>query len=168
MGAGTEEVMEKKIEDRFIKEKEITKRPEVEAVIHKSLVCRLGLSDNDMPYIVPLCFGYRDRTVYLHGSLEGRKMDILRKNRNVCLEFDVDTEIIESENACEWGMKFRSAIGFGKAVFLEDPDDKRKALDIILSHYSDKPFRYPEKAISGTAVIKIEISSITGKRSGFE
>jgi nitroimidazol reductase NimA-like FMN-containing flavoprotein (pyridoxamine 5'-phosphate oxidase superfamily) len=150
------------------KEKAITKKSEIEAVILKALVCRVGLADDNVPYIIPLCFGYQDGTIYVHGSLQGRKADMLRKNQNVCFEFDINAEIIAAENACDWGVKYQSVIGFGKASFLEDPDDKRKALAIIMNHYSDGPWQFPENAINGTAVIKIEIESMTGKQSGFK
>lgn len=149
------------------KEKEIIEKSEIEAVIQKSIVCRVGLSDDHIPYIVPMCFGYQDNTIYVHSSLEGRKINILQKNQNVCFEFDINTEIVEGENACEWGMKYQSVIGFGKAFFLKEPDDKQKALNIIMNQYSDSPFQFPEKVITGTAVIKIEIQSMTGKQSGF-
>ncbi len=98
-------------------EKEITDNSAIEAIINQSIVCRLGLSDGNMPYIVPLCFGYKDNTLYFHGALEGKKIDILRKNQNVCFEFDVDAEVVEKEKACSWGMKCQSMIGFGKADF---------------------------------------------------
>lgn len=149
------------------KDKEIAEKSEIEAVIDKSIVCRIGLSDDNIPYIVPLCFGYKDNTIYVHGSLKGRKIDILLKNQNVCFEFDINTEIIEGENACNWSMKYKSVIGFGKAIFLKEPDEKQKALNIIMNQYSNKTFEFPEKAINGTTVIKIEIESMTGKQSGF-
>ena len=56
------------------KEKEIIEKSEIEAVIHKSIVCRVALSDGNIPYIVPVCFGYQDNTIYVHGFLEGRKV----------------------------------------------------------------------------------------------
>ncbi len=149
------------------KEKEITGKSDIDAVIHKSIVCRIGLSDNNIPYIVPLCFGYKDDVIYVHGSLKGKKIDILKKNPNLCFEFDLNTEIVEGESACKWSMKYQSVIGFGKAFFIEDAEDKRRALDIIMGQYSDKPFLFPEKSIKGTAVIKIVIKSMTGKQSGF-
>ena len=149
------------------KEKEIIEKSEIEAVIHKSMVCRLGLSDDDIPYIVPLCFGYKDNTIYVHSSLEGKKVDILQKNHRVCFEFDINTEIVEGKTDCKWGMKYQSVIGFGNAFFLEEPDDKQRALNIIMNKYSDRQSQFPEKAIDGTAVIKIEIGSMTGKQSGF-
>ena len=42
------------------KDKEILDKKEIESIIKKAGVCRLGLSDNNIPYIVPLNFGYRD------------------------------------------------------------------------------------------------------------
>ena len=148
------------------KEKEITEKSEIEAVIHKSIVCRVGFSEDNIPYVVPLSFGYQDNTIYVHGSLKGRKINILHKNPNVCFEFDINAEIVASENACEWGMRYQSVIGFGKASFVDDPEHKQKALNIIMKKYSGRSLQFPENAINGTAVIKIEIIGITGKQSG--
>jgi nitroimidazol reductase NimA-like FMN-containing flavoprotein (pyridoxamine 5'-phosphate oxidase superfamily) len=147
------------------KEKEITEASAIKAIITKSLVCRLALSDDTSPYIVPLCFGYRDKVLYFHGSLKGKKVDIIKKNQKVCFEFDTNTEIVKADNACHWTMKYRSVIGFGKAVLLEDLDEKRKALNIIMSQYSDRTFQFDDAILKKTAVIKLEIESMTGKQS---
>ena len=149
------------------KEKEITEDSAIEAIIKNSLVCRLGMVDGDKPYVVPLCFGYDGKAIYVHGSLKGKKIDAIKKNRNVCFEFDINTEVVKAGNACDWGMKFQSVIGFGKAIFLDSPDEKRKALDVIMYQYSSRSFQFPANALDATAVIKIEIESMCGKQSGF-
>ncbi|OQX60886.1 MAG: hypothetical protein B5M51_09570 [Anaerolinea sp. 4484_236] len=41
--------------------------------------------------------------------------------------------------------------------------EKRKAFDIIMAHYSEKDFQIPNKALQGTAIIKMEIDEMTGK-----
>jgi nitroimidazol reductase NimA-like FMN-containing flavoprotein (pyridoxamine 5'-phosphate oxidase superfamily) len=138
-------------------EKEITDKSAIEAIINASLVCRLALSDGDQPYIVPLSFGYQDRTLYFHSALEGKKIDIIKINNRICFEFDVNTEIIEAEKACKWGMKYQSVIGFGRAVLVENIQEKQKALSIIMNHYSDQNFQFPDKVIKKTAM--------TGKHS---
>ncbi len=148
------------------KEKEITDRSVLEKIIRQSLVCRLAFSDSDQPYIVPLCFGYDQGTLYVHGSPKGKKIDLLMKNKNVCFEFDVNTNVVEAEEGCDWSVHYQSIIGFGKASLVEDPDAKQKALNVIMSHYSKKTFSFPEKKVRATAVIKIEITSMTGKQSG--
>ena len=149
------------------KDKEITDKSVIRSIIEKATVCRLGMVDGDKPYIVPLSFGYQDDVLYFHGSLKGQKIDILRKNPNVCFEFDLIAEPIESENACDWSMRYQSVIGFGKADFIESPDEKRKVLSVIMAQYSDGKFQFPEKMLKRTAVIKVEIESMTSKQSGF-
>jgi len=147
------------------KEKEITEASAIEAIIKKSLVCRLALSDDNSPYIVPLSFGYRDRVLYFHGFLKGKKIDIIKKNQKVCFEFDINTEIVKAEDACHWSMKYRSVIGFGKAVLLEDQEEKRNALNIIISQYSDGTFTFNDAILKKSGVIKVEIENMKGKQS---
>jgi nitroimidazol reductase NimA-like FMN-containing flavoprotein (pyridoxamine 5'-phosphate oxidase superfamily) len=62
------------------------------------------MSADGQPYIVPVCFGYDDGTLYFHSATAGRKLDVLRKNNAVCVEFDVDCEVVKAENACKWGI----------------------------------------------------------------
>lgn len=149
------------------RDKEITSLPEIEAIIRSARICRVAMSENNSPYVVPMNFGYRDRTLYIHSSGEGRKIDILKENSRVCFEIDVETKIIPAEKACSWGMQYRSVIGSGRAVFLENRKEKAAALDIIMAQYTNQAFDYSSKAIDATVVIKIEISEMTGKQSGF-
>ena len=147
------------------KDREITDIALIEDIIRNSLVCRLGMSRDDQPYIVPLCFAYSNNTLYFHCAGEGLKLEIVQQNPNVCVEFDIDQEVIQGDKPCKWGMKYRSVIGFGKASFVEDLQEKRKGLDAIMKHYSGRSFEYVESAIESTCIIKVEIESMTGKKS---
>jgi len=149
------------------KDKEISDQSEIEAIIKKSNVCRLAMIDGDRPYIVPLCFGYRDNNLYFHGASKGRKIDLLGENPNVCFELDLITEMVEGENACKWSVKYQSVVGFGRAFLLESVDEKIKGLSIIMSQYSERTYQFPEDKLGATAVFKVEIDSMTGKQSGF-
>lgn len=145
------------------KDKEMTDPDAIVSVIRRSTVCRLGMSDNDQPYVVPMSFGYKDAAVYFHCAPEGRKMDILRKNPRVCIEFDVDCRLKTGDSACKWGFFFQSAIAFGVAAFIEDLTEKQAALDIIMRQYSSEAFTYPESALEKIVVIKVSITELTGK-----
>ena len=149
------------------KEKEISDKTIMESIILRSSVCRLALSEDGRPYIVPLCFGYKDNTLYFHSAREGKKLDILRKNKRVCFEFDIDHEIVEADDACGWGMKYQSVIGFGKGSIIDDLEKKRKALDIIMQHYSRSSYEFPDSKVKKTVIIKVEIEHMTGKKSGY-
>ena len=64
-------------------------------------------------------------------------------------------------------MKYRSVIGYGRAFLLDDIEEKRQALNIIVEHYSGRVNEYKEKMVDQLAIIKVEIQSMTGKKSGY-
>ena len=148
-------------------DREIVDLALIEDIIRNSLVCRLGMSRNDQPYVVPLCFAYRDNTLYFHSAREGLKLEILQQNSKVCVEFDIDQEVIQGDKPCKWSMQYRSVIGFGRASLVEDSEEKKKGLDAIMNHYSNKLFAYVDSAIESICIIKVEIESMTGKKSGY-
>jgi len=148
-------------------EREIKDKRAIEEILRRAMVCRLGLCDGDMPYVVPLSFGYEDNCLYFHSATEGRKIEIIKDNPNVCFEVDVDQDVTRMDTACNWEMKYRSVIGFGKAHIVDDLEEKRRALNIIVKHYSGDPHEYPESALGDVAVFKIEVESMTGKKSGY-
>lgn len=150
------------------KDKEIASFKEIESIVKKAIVCRIGLSLNNIPYVVPVNFGYEDRCLYFHSASEGKKIDIIKQNNNLCFEVDTDLSLIKSSgNPCTGTMKYDSVIGFGKAYFINDPEKKREALNIIVRHYlPGTSFDFSDESFNKIVVIKMEISSMTGKRSG--
>ena len=149
--------------------KETTRdRGVIESIVRQALVCRIALTDGEQPYIVPVCFGYADNALYFHSSGKGKKIDILRKNKAVCFEFDVDQELVSSEIPCRSSIKYRSVIGFGKAFFVQDPAEKKKALDTIMAQYGGQPpYAYPAATLEKTTIVKVEIESMTAKVAGY-
>jgi uncharacterized protein len=146
-------------------EKEIKDRSEIDLIIRRSKVCRLGMSDNGQPYIIPLCFGYDGKAVYFHCAKEGRKLEIIHKNNSVCLEFDILEGMVEADKACDWGIKYQSVIAFGKAKVIDGPDEKRAALAVLMSQYSNQSYSFPDEKLAITCVVKVEIDEISGKQS---
>jgi uncharacterized protein len=153
---------------RFVrrKEREITDQAEIEAIVREASVCRMGMCDGSSPYIVPLCFGYAAETFYFHCAAEGRKLKILAKNPEVCLELESGVAVKPGAKACDWGMSYRSVLGFGRAERVEALEAKRRALDLIMAHYAPGTFDYPETALAKTVILKVKVRSMTGKRAG--
>ena len=145
------------------KDRQIIDREAIDTIILRSSVCRLGLSDDGQPYIVPLSFGYDGSFLYVHAAVEGRKVDILKRNQRVCFEFDRLEEVTSAEQACNWSMRYESVIGFGVAELLENPDAKATALNCIMRQYSGRDWTFSEQALSSTSVYRIRIEEVTGK-----
>jgi len=147
------------------KEKEITDIQEIESVIQKTEICHVAMVDGDRPYVVPMCFGYDAGALFLHSAKAGRKIDILKKNANVCVEFDTDDVLVKNEKACRFSMRYSSVMAFGRARFIDDPAIKRHAMDIIMRHYADGPFSYSDEAFERMMILRVDIENMTGKRS---
>jgi nitroimidazol reductase NimA-like FMN-containing flavoprotein (pyridoxamine 5'-phosphate oxidase superfamily) len=148
------------------REREITDRAVTESILEEALVLRIGLVDDDGPYILPVCFGYRDNRVYIHSAHAGRKMDILKKDNRICFETEVGVEVVPGNPACKWTVRFRSVVGFGKARIVDDRQEKIRALDIIMEHYSGRAgHEYHDATLGAVAVIAIDVTDMTGKES---
>jgi nitroimidazol reductase NimA-like FMN-containing flavoprotein (pyridoxamine 5'-phosphate oxidase superfamily) len=164
------------------KEREITDRAEIEAILHEATVCRIGLADDDGPYVVPVCFGYDDGSVYIHSAPEasknlsgsspvsslaefdGKKITMIRKNPRCCFEVDICGQVIRGDRPCSWGMRYRSVIGYGRAAILTDPDEKKRGLSCIMRHYGGGTPAFSENDLSSVTVIRIALESMTGKK----
>ena len=149
------------------KDKEITDIKEIEKIIKKAIRCRIGLVDNDEPYVVPVCFGYERSALYFHGALEGRKVELIKKNNRICFEIDTDVEVVKSEKPCGWTMKYRSVIGVGRAYILESDQEKSHGLRLIMRQYTGGDFSFPKSTLDRTSVVKVDIRRISGKQSGY-
>ncbi len=151
-----------------IKEKEITKRDELDQIILNSLICHLSCSLNDQPYFVPLSFGYDGNAVYFHTAQEGKKIDILLENPHVCLGFEQDVTIhTDPDLACRWSFHYQSVIATGIAEVVIHPKDRQDAIKQIMLHYSDKDWEILEKELSRITIWQIILTEITGKKTPF-
>jgi nitroimidazol reductase NimA-like FMN-containing flavoprotein (pyridoxamine 5'-phosphate oxidase superfamily) len=150
------------------KDKEVTDIENIELIINSSDVCRVAFADNNMPYIVTMNFGYSaspDQCLYFHSATEGRKLEMIKRNNHVCFEMDTDHKLYSALKACDWGMKFKSVVGYGNIHILSERDDKIRGLNCIMSHYSEgSVFEYDEKMLEKTLVIRLDIKEMTGKK----
>jgi len=149
------------------KDREITDRAEMEAILAESQVCRLALTDREEPYIVPLCFGYADNAIWFHSAREGRKINLIRKNPRCCVEVDLTEGVMPDEKPCSWEFRYRSVICTGTARIVDTYGEKREGLAGILQHYGAGEYDFTEPDLDRICVVKIDITGMTGKKHGY-
>ncbi|HOF20182.1 MAG TPA: pyridoxamine 5'-phosphate oxidase family protein [Bacteroidales bacterium] len=148
-------------------EKEIRDSNVISEILEKSMVCRLGLVDNDEAYIVPVNYAYDGGRIYIHSAPEGRKIRLIKKNNAVSFEAELPFEIIRGESACQWSAKYRSVTGRGVVTIEDDPESKKHGMDLIMKKYgAGTGLLYDEESLSRLVILKLEIISVTGKQSG--
>jgi uncharacterized protein len=147
-------------------DREIRDREEIEWIIRQADVCRLGLSRDNRPYIVPVSFGYDGDNIYFHTAPEGMKIDYMTANDRVCFELEHDIRMVpDKDSACKWSVSYLSVIGFGRVQEITGAEEKIAALDLIMKHYSGRAWDYDAAATEKTRLWCIAIESLTGKRS---
>lgn len=150
------------------KDREIVDPNLICKIIDNCKVFRLGLSVENIPYIVPLNFGYvykeNNFEFCFHCANKGKKLDMIQKNKNVCFEMDCDHELTPEELACDYGYNFQSVMGTGLVEIVEDKDSKKDLLSVLMKHQTNKFFTFTDEQVSSVTVCKIKVSSITAKK----
>lgn len=149
--------------------REIKNLAELEDILQKCDTCRLALSDDGQPYIVPLNYGYQltdgQLTLYFHCANDGRKLEIISRNNRSCFEMDCSHQLLTGELACQYTMNFESIIGSGLIETVSDPDEKIAGLNALMRHYSGRAdWPFDPKALAKTTVLRLRAVEFCGKR----
>ena len=153
------------------KDREVTDQEEIQQIFDECKVCRIGIMDEDGPYIVPMNYGYAKEEgkviLYFHGAREGKKIDLIKKNPKVGIELDYKHELVEGRLACQYSYHFASVIGKGTASIIDNPKEKLKALNIIMRHQTGKnfdEFQKNPKLEKAVAIIRVELNEYHCKK----
>lgn len=149
-------------------EKQILDEDLMKTILNEAVICRIAMCKDNVPYVVPMNFAYRDNALYLHAAQKGKKMDILSENPCVCFEMEYKTEVTPAPTSCGWSMKYYSIIGRGTASFVTAGEDKTRALNLLMEKYpGENDLCYEDAILNKVAIIRIDISEMTGKSSGY-
>jgi nitroimidazol reductase NimA-like FMN-containing flavoprotein (pyridoxamine 5'-phosphate oxidase superfamily) len=158
-----------------IDERIIEDRSEMEAVLRAAKVGRLGICWNGQPLIIPVNFAYDKGMIYFHGSDLGLKTEFLRTSSDVCFEVDEFLGTVPAAVPCEYDAGYRSVLAFGTAQVLPSPDEKLLPLQLIVAKYAGEEVakiltrsmvkEYRSSRGRATAVVRIQVERMTGKRS---
>lgn len=149
------------------KEREISKKEDIIRIIEDCRVLRIAMNTDDGIYMVPVNFGFEEEkgklVFYVHGALQGRKLNAIKKNPDVCIECDCRHRLIEGEFPCEYSYEYASVIANGKCEIISDSRQKVKALEIIMKHQTGKNFQFAVQQTNSVSIIKITAEKISAK-----
>ncbi|MDV0442827.1 pyridoxamine 5'-phosphate oxidase family protein [Methanorbis rubei] len=115
------------------------------------------------PYAIPLNYVLVNNVIYIHSAHEGHKIDNLKENPKVSFAVVGFEEMM----ADKFDTRYRSAVLFGTARVVENPQEKQAALEALMNKYSaafhDEAIEYIRKNSDKTTVAAIEIVHVTGK-----
>jgi hypothetical protein len=94
---------------------------QIEDVLKENILGRIGCNDGKKTYIVPVSYAYDGKSILAH-STEGMKIEMMRKNPDVCFEVD------DMKSFTHW----KSVIAWGKYQELTDERDRYYALKLFV------------------------------------
>ena len=149
------------------RERQVTDPQQIKEILDTAQVVHLGLCVDNEPYVVPMNYGYtmeEDKLIlYLHSAVRGKKLDMIRTNPKVFFEMDCDRKPFEGNLPCQYGLSYSSLMGRGTASIVEDVEEKKKAMSILMKTQTDKDFSFEDRLVSIVTVIRIDAAEYTAK-----
>ena len=149
------------------RELQITDPDQIKEILDTARVLHLGLAVDNEPYVVPMNYGYSIEdgklVLYLHSALRGKKLDMIRANPNVFFSLECGLTPFEGQVACQYGVAYSSVMGRGTARLVEDVEEKKQAMSILMKTQTGKDFTFEDRLVSIVAVIRIDVSEYTAK-----
>lgn len=140
------------------------------SIMRECSVCSLALKGEEFPYVIPVNFGAQEEEgkvcLYFHGSGEGTKIDLIKKDGSASFCMYGGEELEVYEKACASTMRYKSVCGQGKITFVEESSEKVKGLTCIMRQYDKSEravFNFDSRAVEKTTVLKLTTEHITGK-----
>jgi nitroimidazol reductase NimA-like FMN-containing flavoprotein (pyridoxamine 5'-phosphate oxidase superfamily) len=152
------------------KEREVSERSKILAIMEKCTICSLAFSDGEYPYVVPVNFAYRNTPaaveVYFHGATEGKKIDLIKKEGKAAFNMYCGPQVVIGKTICGSTREYESVSGAGKVEILTDDKEKELGLRLIVAHLGDtRQDEFEASRFARIAVCRLTIQQMCGKAS---
>ena len=148
------------------RERGMTDRDSLYAVLDGGLVCHFGVVSDGVPVVLPTAYGRDGDTLYLHGSSANGAFGAADGQR-VCVTVTHMDGLVCARSVFTHSVNYRSAIVFGTATIVADEDERRQALRIITDHLIPGRWaaaRQPTtKEMAATAVLSVPLTEASVK-----
>ena len=149
------------------RERQVTDPEQIRHILDTAKVLHLGLAVDNEPYVVPMNYGYTMEdgklTLYLHSAVRGKKLDMIRANDRVFFEASCELTPFEGKVPCQYGLAYSSIMGRGRARIVEDVEEKKQAMTVMMKTQTGKDFSFEDRLVSIVAVIRVDVEEYTAK-----
>ncbi len=147
--------------------------PWIRALLHASGMGFLATVDDEgQPYLNSNLFVFDEERhcLYLHTHRTGRTRDNVAAHERVAFSVAAMGRLLPAPEALEFSVEYAGVVAFGKGTIVEDPEECRHGLRILLEKYAPH-LRYgvdyratTDEELKRTAVYRIDIEAWSGKQ----
>jgi uncharacterized protein len=148
--------------DRAVYDREAAYR-----ILDEGFLCHVGFVADGQPFVIPTSYGRKDDSLYIHGSAASRMLRNLKDGVPVCVTVTLLDGLVLARSIFNHSMNYRSVVVLGKAMLVDDPEEKIEALrrlseHIIPGRWADS--RQPnERELKATSVLRLPIEEFSAK-----
>lgn len=146
----------------------IENRDEINRIIRECKTCYLAISENNIPYVIPMNFALNGDTVIFHSAQSGRMWNALKSNPIACINWVLGEELAwqDIQIGCSYRVKSKSVIAEGEIEFIDDYNEKVKCLQLFMSQYSERKFKFNAPSVNNVGIFKVHIKLLCAKDFG--
>ena len=136
-------------------------------ILDEALICHIGFTANNQPFVIPTAYGRIDDKLYIHGSPASRMLRTLNQGIDVCVTVTLLDGLVLARSAFHHSMNYRSVVIFGTANLVDDIEEKSEALRAFTEHVIPQRWqeaRQPNKQeLQGTMVLSLPLQEASAK-----
>ena len=142
-------------------------RETVYRILDEGFLCHVGFAIDGQPFVIPTSYGRKDASLYLHGSAASRMLRQLKDGFAVCVTVTLLDGLVLARSIFNHSMNYRSAVILGRAVLVEDAEEKLGALRVLSEHIIpgrwDEVRQPNERELKATSVLRVPIEEFSAK-----
>src|SRR5579863_531370 len=142
-------------------------RETVYRILDEGFLCHVGFLADGEPFVIPTSYGRKDASLYIHGSAASRMLRQMKDGVPVCVTVTLLDGLVLARSIFNHSMNYRSVVVLGKAVLVEDPEEKLGALRVLSEHILpgrwDDSRQPNERELKQTSVLRVPIEEFSAK-----
>ncbi|MFY9553092.1 MAG: pyridoxamine 5'-phosphate oxidase family protein [Blastocatellia bacterium] len=136
-------------------------------ILDEGFICHVGFVSGQKPVVIPTSYWRIDDDLYIHGSAASRMLRSLEQGIDVCVTVTLIDGLVLARSAFHQSINYRSVVVFGKALSVEDPDEKMRLMEAFTNHIVPGRWgeiRWPtESELRATIVLKLPLVEVSAK-----
>lgn len=139
----------------------------INSILDEGLVCHVGFTVDDQPYVIPTTYCRVEDKIYIHGAVASRMLKTLAQGIQVCLTVTLLDALVVARSAFNNSMNYRSVVVLGKAIPVKDYDEKYAAMQALVEHVV--PGRWQDcrqptpNEVKATSILALPIEEASAK-----
>jgi len=139
----------------------------IHSILDEALICHVGFTIEDQPFVIPTTYGRVGDRLYLHGSPASRMLRSLQTGLEVCVTVTLLDGLVLARSTFHHSMNYRSVVIFGQATVVTDASEKMEALQAFTEHVV--PGRWQDarppnpKELKSTLVLALPLNEASAK-----